>query len=221
MKTYINLILSIATSFLVGCKTPSIEIAQAPCKYGDIDIFSIEKNKTHKVILFIPDDDSAIDAGNPNLKATYAYNFDLMLEKYYKSVGLLSGGVFYKKLNDFIYTYRDNQYTNAKFSQDFPNLVNPIPAVNPGNWSLTQQRNGENVSVYGFEVAIQRQLDFIPGKFFKGLGIYLNYTFTDSEAKGITNAVQKIRSTVNNKIKKQLFLLIKHSHGIFVIIFYH
>ena len=144
----------------------------------------------------IPDDDSAIDAGNPNLKATYAYNFDLMLEKYYKSVGLLSGGVFYKKLNDFIYTYRDNQYTNAKFSQDFPNLVNPIPAVNPGNWSLTQQRNGENVSVYGFEVAIQRQLDFIPGKFFKGLGIYLNYTFTDSEAKGITNADGEERKDV-------------------------
>lgn len=144
----------------------------------------------------IPDDDSAIEAGNPNLKATYAYNFDLMLEKYYKSVGLLSGGVFYKKLNDFIYTYRDNQYTNAKFSQDFPNLVNPIPTVNPGNWSLTQQRNGENVSVYGFEVAIQRQLDFIPGKFFKGLGIYLNYTFTDSEAKGITNADGEERKDV-------------------------
>jgi TonB-dependent receptor len=136
----------------------------------------------------IPDDDSAIDAGNPNLKATYAYNFDLMIEKYYKSVGLLSGGVFYKKLNDFIYTYRDNQYTNAKFSQDFPDLVNPIPTVNPGNWSLTQQRNGEKVSVYGFEVAVQRQLDFIPGKFFKGLGIYLNYTYTDSKAEGITNA---------------------------------
>ena len=144
----------------------------------------------------IPDDDSAIEAGNPNLKATYAYNFDLMLEKYYKSVGLLSGGVFYKKLNDFIYTYRDNQYTNAKFSQDFPNLVNPIPAVNPGNWSLTQERNGENVSVYGFEVAVQRQLDFIPGKFFKGLGIYLNYTFTDSEAKGITNADGEERKDV-------------------------
>ncbi|MQP25462.1 TonB-dependent receptor [Flavobacterium sp. LMO8] len=136
----------------------------------------------------IPDDDSAIDAGNPNLKATYAYNFDLMLEKYYKSVGLLSGGVFYKKMNDFIYTYRDNQYTNAKFTQDFPNLVNPIPTINPGNWSLTQQRNGEKVSVYGFEVAVQRQLDFIPGKFFKGLGIYLNYTYTDSKAEGITNA---------------------------------
>ena len=50
-------------------------------------------------ISVVPDDDSEIAAGNPNLNATFAYNFDLMIEKYYKSVGLLSGGVFYKKLN--------------------------------------------------------------------------------------------------------------------------
>lgn len=148
-------------------------------------------------ISVIPDDDSAIDAGNPNLKATYAYNFDLMVEKYYKSVGLLSGGVFYKNLNDFIYTYSDNQYTNSKFEADFPGQVNPIPVENPGNWSLTQQRNGDKVRVYGFEVALQRQLDFIPGKFFKGLGIYLNYTFTESEAKGITNSDGEARENVS------------------------
>jgi TonB-dependent receptor len=148
-------------------------------------------------ISVIPDDDSAIDAGNPNLKATYAYNFDFMVEKYYKSVGLLTGGVFYKNLNDFIYTYRDNQYTNSKFAADFPGQVNPIPSENPGNWSLTQQRNGDEVSVYGFEVAFQRQLDFLPGKFFKGLGIYLNYTFTESDAKGITNSDGEARSNVS------------------------
>lgn len=147
-------------------------------------------------ISIIPDDDSEIVAGNPNLKATYAYNFDLMVEKYYKSVGLLSGGAFYKNLNDFIYTFRDNQYTNAKFAQDFPGQTNPIPATNPGNWGLTQQKNGESVSVYGFEVALQRQLDFIPGKFFKGLGAYVNYTFTKSEAKGVTNSDGQERTDV-------------------------
>jgi len=144
----------------------------------------------------IPDDDSAIDAGNPNLNATYAYNFDFMAEKYFKSVGLLSGGVFYKNLTDFIYTYRDNQYTNEQFASDFPSLINPIPTANPGNWSLTQQRNGESVAVFGFEVALQRQLDFIPGKFFKGLALYLNYTYTDSKAKGITNADGEERKNV-------------------------
>jgi TonB-dependent receptor len=147
-------------------------------------------------ITVVPNDDSDIAAGNPNLNATFAYNFDLMVEKYYKSVGLLSGGVFYKKLNDFIYTYRDNQYTNAKFTADFPNQINPIPVENPGNWSLTQQRNGESVNVYGLEVAFQRQLDFIPGKFFKGLGLYVNYTFTASEAKGITNSGGDQRTNV-------------------------
>ena len=147
-------------------------------------------------ISVLPDDDSDIEAGNPNLDATFAYNFDFMVEKYYKSVGLLSGGVFYKKLNDFIYTYRDNQYTNAKFAADFPNQINPIPTVNPGNWGLTQQRNGESVDVYGFEVAFQRQLDFIPGKFFKGLGLYMNYTYTDSKATGITNSSGDVRTDV-------------------------
>lgn len=144
----------------------------------------------------IPDDDSAIDAGNPNLNATYAYNFDFMAEKYFKSVGLLSVGLFYKNLTDFIYTYRDNQYTNEQFASDFPSLINPIPTANPGNWSLTQQRNGESVDVFGFEVALQRQLDFIPGKFFKGLALYLNYTYTDSKAKGITNADGEERKNV-------------------------
>uniref|UniRef100_UPI00404A7EFF TonB-dependent receptor n=1 Tax=Flavobacterium sp. TaxID=239 RepID=UPI00404A7EFF len=147
-------------------------------------------------ISVIPDDDSAIEAGNPNLNVTYAYNVDLMAEKYFKSVGLLSGGVFYKTLNDFIFTYRDNQYTNEKFAADFPNQTNPIPAENAGNWTLTQQRNGESVNVYGFEVALQRQLDFLPGKFFKGLGVYINYTYTESEAKGITNSDGEERTNV-------------------------
>jgi hypothetical protein len=40
-------------------------------------------------------EDEIVSAGNPNLKATYAYNFDFMAEKYFKSVGILSG-VFIK-----------------------------------------------------------------------------------------------------------------------------
>lgn len=132
-------------------------------------------------------ENSEIQAGNPELDATYSYNFDLMGEKYFKSVGIISAGVFYKNLNDFIYTYRNNNaYSRDDFASDFPGLSNPIP-VGENNWSLVQQRNGERVNVYGFEVAAQRQLDFLPTKFLKGFGVYLNYTYTKSEAKGITN----------------------------------
>jgi len=129
--------------------------------------------------------DKEITAGNPDLDATYSYNYDFMAENYFKSVGLISGGVFYKRLNDFIYNYSDNQYTDAKFAADFPNQANPIPAGE--NWSFVQSRNGDTVDVYGFEVAFQRQLDFLPGKFLKGFGIYLNYTYTKSKAKGIAD----------------------------------
>lgn len=130
-------------------------------------------------------EDAEVFAGNPSLKATFSYNFDLMAEKYYKSIGLISAGLFYKNLNDFIYTYVDKQFTNDKFSSNFPGQKNPIP--NDQNWKFVQQRNGDNVDVYGFEVAFQRQLDFLPGAFLKGFGVYVNYTHTNSKAKGITN----------------------------------
>jgi TonB-dependent receptor len=128
--------------------------------------------------------DSEIIAGNPNLDATYSYNFDLMAENYFKSVGLVSGGVFYKNLKDFIYTYSNNQYSTADFDADFPGQSNPVPVGE--EWTLVQQRNGDNVDVYGFEVAFQRQLDFLPG-FLKHFGVYANYTYTESKAKGIAD----------------------------------
>ncbi|WP_316734608.1 TonB-dependent receptor [Pedobacter aquatilis] len=138
--------------------------------------------------------DEEISAGNPDLDATYSYNFDLMAEQYFKSVGIISGGAFYKKLKNFIYTYSDRAYTNTKFAADFPGLANPIPAGE--QWAFTQNRNGESVDVLGFEVAVQRQLDFLPGKFLKGFGIYANYTFTKSYAKGVTNSDGEIRDGV-------------------------
>lgn len=139
-------------------------------------------------------DDTQISAGNPDLKATYAYNYDFMAEKYFQSIGIVSGGVFYKRLNNFIYNHRDNLYNNAKFANDFPGIANPIPVGE--QWRFVQSRNGKHVNVYGFEVAVQRQLDFIPGAFFKGLGVYLNYTYTKSEAKGITNSEGEERTDV-------------------------
>ena len=128
--------------------------------------------------------DSEISAGNPNLEATYSYNFDFMAENYFESVGLVSGGFFYKNLKDFIYTYSNNQYSAADFAADFPDQSNPVPVGE--EWTFIQSRNGDNVDVYGFEVAFQRQLDFLPG-FLKNFGIYTNYTYTDSKAKGIAD----------------------------------
>jgi len=126
--------------------------------------------------------DQEMSAGNPKLEPVRSTNFDLMAENYFKSVGIISGGVFYKKINRFFYTYIDNNYTSTKFANDFPDVVNPIATGD--NWDFTQRRNGDGATVWGLEAAIQRQFDFLPG-FWKGFGIYLNYTYTHSKAEGI------------------------------------
>ena len=134
-------------------------------------------------------EDLEVDAGNPDLKASFAYNYDFMGEYYFKSVGILSFGAFYKKINDFLYVYRDQNFTSAEFAQLFPDIANNLDADQ--QYIFTQSRNGQSVNVYGFEVALQRQLDFLPG-FLSHFGIYANYTYTKSEAKGIEgNAVER------------------------------
>lgn len=129
--------------------------------------------------------DKNISVGNSDLKVTYSHNFDIMAEYYLSSVGLLSAGVFYKKLNNFIYKYRDIEYTRANYAQDFPDLSNPIQEGE--KWDFTQSRNGKGVDVFGFEIALQRKLDFLPTQFLKNFAIYLNYTYTHSKAKGIAD----------------------------------
>jgi TonB-dependent receptor len=116
----------------------------------------------------IDQSNNTISTGNPDLKATTSMNFDFMAEHYFKSVGLISGGVFYKDISNFIYTY------------SLANFTDPID----GNTYVraTQPRNGSDASLVGFEVAFQRQLDFLPG-FLKGFGIYLNYTYNESQVK--------------------------------------
>jgi TonB-dependent receptor len=127
--------------------------------------------------------DQELSAGNPSLKPIRSNNVDIMFEKYFKSIGIVSGGIFYKHLNNFFYTYRDETYNRQEFATDFPTIANnPILATD--NWQFLQRRNGSSVNVFGYEIAFQRQLDFLPG-FWKGFGIYTNYTYTTSKAKGI------------------------------------
>ncbi|GAA4904595.1 TonB-dependent receptor [Mucilaginibacter defluvii] len=103
--------------------------------------------------------------GNPGLDQATSTNFDFLFEHYLKSLGLLSGGVFYKNVNDYIY---ESIYTQQ--GGDF------------NGYQVTQTVNGANARVYGFELAWQQQLTFLPG-FLNGFGIYGNYTQIQSKFK--------------------------------------
>ena len=109
------------------------------------------------------DSDFTVTSGNADLQPTLSWNIDVLGERYLKSVGVLSAGFFYKRLEDYIYTYT-------------------VPEqINGTQYQVTQPLNGDAATVHGVEVALQNQLRFLPSPF-NGLGVYANYTFTDSTA---------------------------------------
>lgn len=109
------------------------------------------------------DIDNTATLGNADLKPTTSWNVDLLGEHYFKSVGVISAGLFYKRLNDYIYVYTYNQPIN--------NVI----------YRYTQPLNGDAASIRGMEVSLQNQLTFLPGPL-KGFGVYANYTLSDSSA---------------------------------------
>ena len=117
--------------------------------------------------------DEEIYLGNPALDPTTSMNFDLMAEHYFQSVGIISGGLFYKDINDFIYVFQSELTSDA---------------FGPGTtgFEVFEPLNGDSATIFGAEFAFQRQLDFLPG-FLKNLSLYLNYTYLTSSADGIRN----------------------------------
>lgn len=114
---------------------------------------------------FINEDDEEIIMGNPALEPLKSTNIDFMLEYYFSSVGILSGGFFYKSIEDFIF-----------------NEAREIQSGEFAGWVERQPVNGDAATVYGVEVAWQQQLQFLPG-ILSGLGVYANYSYTFSEAE--------------------------------------
>lgn len=118
-------------------------------------------------------DDEEIVLGNSELDPTTSMNFDLMAEHYFDNVGIISGGMFYKRVDNFIYT------------SVFDAADDAFGAGTTG-WEVFQPQNGDDATILGAEIAIQRQLDFLPG-FAKNFSVYANYTYLTSAANGIKN----------------------------------
>jgi TonB-dependent receptor len=106
---------------------------------------------------------SGFTTGNPNLKSQYAWNYDALFAHYLSSVGVISGGLFYKSLRDVILTQRIT-YTGGG---PFNGYVGYAPANGGDGW------------LAGLEAAWTQRLVFLPG-WLAGLGFDANYTHTSS-----------------------------------------
>ncbi len=105
--------------------------------------------------------------GNPDLDPYRASNFDATLEYYFSPEAVIQGGVFYKKIDDYI--------VDVVF--DEPGTFNGI-AYNEAVIPL----NGESAEVRGIELSYGQAFTMLPGPF-DGLIANVNYTYTDTEAE--------------------------------------
>jgi TonB-dependent receptor len=112
-------------------------------------------------------DSREITLGNPDLQFARAINVDILAEKYTDRGGLLSGGVFYKHIDNFIYYFEQRKFVNN--------------ISRPGWFFVTTAQNGLQAHVLGAETSINRQFFNLPG-ILKHTGVYFNYTYTWSQA---------------------------------------
>jgi TonB-dependent receptor len=111
--------------------------------------------------------------GNPDLVPTTSWNYDLLFEHYMATVGIISGGVFYKQL--------DNNIFLSTFEEDLDGQT----------YDVTQPVNGESASLYGAEFAFQNRWN-------SGFGLYFNYTWADSEAKYTSRTDTSLQGQAKN-----------------------
>lgn len=115
----------------------------------------------------------SITQGNPAIKTYKALNLDAAAEYYLGQRGIVAVGLFYKKIDDPIYSL-SQVVTNGTFAgQTFPtaNVVQPV--------------NADQAVIRGIEFNAQYQFDFLPGVL-GGFGVAANYTLVGGHGSGLT-----------------------------------
>ncbi|MAL18754.1 MAG: hypothetical protein CL670_00155 [Balneola sp.] len=124
-------------------------------------------------------EDTSLFAGNPNLDPVMSDNIDLMFDYMFDNGGSFSIAGFYKTMSGFIESVDSEIQINEGEYQYFEPLFQDGQTQIAGT-RTTYQNSDNSADVYGVEVAIQKQLSFLPG-LLKNFGTYANYTWSDSK----------------------------------------
>lgn len=113
------------------------------------------------------DSENTGSGGNPTLNPFVADQLDLGLEYYWNDKTAASASVFFKDLKNHIAVTSET--------------VN-IEGV---NYRFTRPVNGDGGQIRGIELMYQQAFDMLPG-WLDGLGVYANYSLTDTNIKEMT-----------------------------------
>lgn len=123
--------------------------------------------------------------GDPNTKPAKAFNFDLSADYYFKSVGMVSVGMFYKNIKNVNIEWSSNKYLGSDLG-----LTGELAQE---SWKVTQNINAYDARVIGVEAAYQRDFSFIAPTL-KCVGFYATYTYTHSTTRNFNERLNVQKS---------------------------
>jgi iron complex outermembrane receptor protein len=133
--------------------------------------------------LVVNDTQTTFTTANPDLRPEYADNFDARIEQYFEPVGVISAGVFYKRLKDVQFT-TTTDFTLDNVPADIVEAGFDPATLVASSADYTRVANGPSTSVWGFEIDYSQQLSFLPGPA-SGLGVFANYTYTAPKERNL------------------------------------
>lgn len=117
----------------------------------------------------VNEDTRVLTIGNPDLMPYLSDNFEVSVERYLEPVGLVSAGVFYKRI--------------SRYFRSFSDIVGPEGIDGAGTYAgfeRTTARNVGSAEIEGLEVGFQQQFRRLPG-WLSGLGAFANFTYLRTE----------------------------------------
>lgn len=114
----------------------------------------------------VNNDNFTITSNNPDLQPQRSKNIDAALEYYFEPAGLVSVGVFEKKLSNFIYRANVGRVDDS----------NNIFGAEYEGYTLTTDRNGGSATIRGLEFSYSQQFSHLGG-IWRGFGVFANMTW--------------------------------------------
>jgi TonB-dependent receptor len=133
---------------------------------GRVSVYkAVVRPRVEEVAFRVAIEDGEAELGNPDLNPFSSWNYDASISFYPTELSVLSAGVFYKKVDDFIFIQQLEDFVFQGRELDEAVIA----------------QNGDSAKVKGLEINYQQHFGFL-GEPWDAFLIAFNYTFVDSEA---------------------------------------
>ena len=126
---------------------------------------SVVRPRTEEVAYRVVIEDDEAELGNPDLDPFTAWNYDASIAYYPTELSVMSAGLFYKTIKDFIFIQTIEDYVFEGRQLD----------------EATIALNGDTADVFGIELNYQQHFGFL-GEPWDAFLVAFNYTYVDSDA---------------------------------------